>query len=65
MLKHISISQTNNCLIVNLYYHIDIKLAEMKILPSSPYAVFSSKEWDSFLNSRKKINKNRAILDYY
>ncbi len=30
----------------------------MKILPSSPYAVFNVKEWDSLVNSRKKINKN-------
>tara|TARA_B100000212_G_C27237474_1_gene474337 strand:- start:7 stop:210 length:204 start_codon:yes stop_codon:yes gene_type:complete len=31
----------------------------MKILPCSPYAVFSVNEWDSLVNSRKKINKNR------
>ena len=30
----------------------------MKILPSSPYAVFNVKEWDAIINSRKKINKN-------
>ena len=30
----------------------------MKILPSSPYAVFNVKEWDSVLNSRKKFNTN-------
>ena len=30
----------------------------MKILPSSPYAVFNVKEWDSLQNSRKKFNKN-------
>jgi len=30
----------------------------MKILPSSPYAVFDVKEWDSLVNSRKKFNKN-------
>ena len=30
----------------------------MKILPSSPYAVFNVKEWDSVLNSRKQFNKN-------
>jgi len=30
----------------------------MKILPSSPYAVFNAKEWNSLLNSRKKFNKN-------
>ena len=30
----------------------------MKILPSSPYAVFNAKEWDSLANSRKKFNKN-------
>ena len=30
----------------------------MKVLPSSPYAVFKVKEWDNLLNSRKKFNKN-------
>tara|TARA_Y100001978_G_scaffold110173_1_gene98308 strand:- start:127 stop:330 length:204 start_codon:yes stop_codon:yes gene_type:complete len=30
----------------------------MKILPSSPYAVFNVKEWDSLINSRKKLNKS-------
>ena len=30
----------------------------MKILPSSPYAVFNVKEWDSLVNSRKKFNKS-------
>ncbi len=30
----------------------------MKILPSSPYAVFNVKEWNSLQNSRKKFNKN-------
>tara|TARA_Y100000589_G_scaffold276551_1_gene271097 strand:- start:46 stop:264 length:219 start_codon:yes stop_codon:yes gene_type:complete len=33
-------------------------LNEMKILPSSPYAVFNVQEWDSLINSRKKFNKN-------
>ena len=38
----------------------------MKILPSSPYAVFDVKEWDSLLNSRKKINKDsRSNLQKY
>ena len=32
--------------------------SEMKILPSSPYAVFNVKEWESLVNSRKKFNKN-------
>ena len=36
----------------------DALLNEMKILPSSPYAVFNVKEWDSLQNSRKKFNKN-------
>ena len=36
----------------------DALLNEMKILPSSPYAVFNVKEWDSVLNNRKKFNKN-------
>ena len=30
----------------------------MKILPSSPYAVFNVKEWNSVLNNRKQFNKN-------
>ena len=30
----------------------------MKILPSSPYAVFDVNEWDSLVNSRKKNNNN-------
>ena len=30
----------------------------MKILPSSPYAVFNVKEWDSLIDSRKKFNIN-------
>ena len=39
----------------------------MKILPSSPYAVFNVKEWDSVLNSRKKFNKNSKcnLRKYY
>ena len=39
----------------------------MKILPSSPYAVFNVKEWDSLQNSRKKINKNSKcnLQKYY
>ena len=38
----------------------------MKILPSSPYAVFNAKDWDS-LNSRKKLNKNNKcnLQKYY
>ena len=30
----------------------------MKVLSSSPYAVFKAKEWESLVNSRKKFNKN-------
>ncbi len=30
----------------------------MKILPSSPYAVFNVNEWNSLVNSQKKNNKN-------
>ena len=39
----------------------------MKILPSSPYAVFNVKEWNSFVNSRKKFNKNSKcnLQKYY
>ena len=39
----------------------------MKILPSSPYAVFNVKEWESVLNSRKKFNKNSKcnLRKYY
>ena len=33
----------------------------MKILPSSPYAIFDVKEWDSLRNSRKKFNKNNKF----
>ena len=36
----------------------DVASNEMKIFPSSPYAVFNAKEWDSLVNSRKKFNKN-------
>ena len=31
----------------------------MKILPSSPYAVFNAKDWDSLLNRRKSFNASR------
>ena len=39
----------------------------MKNLPSSPYAVFNVKEWDSILNSRKKFDKNSKcnLQKYY
>jgi len=39
----------------------------MKILPSSPYAVFNVKEWDSLLNGRKKLHKNSKcnLQEYY
>tara|TARA_B100001115_G_scaffold10132_1_gene7438 strand:- start:103 stop:306 length:204 start_codon:yes stop_codon:yes gene_type:complete len=39
----------------------------MKILPSSPYAVFNAKEWDSLINSRKKFNKKSKcnLQKYY
>ncbi len=39
----------------------------MKILSSSPYAVFNVKEWDSLVNSRKKFNKNTKcnLQKYY
>ena len=39
----------------------------MKILPSSPYAVFNAKEWDSLLNVRKKNNKKSKcnLQNYY
>ena len=38
----------------------------MKILPSSPYAVFNVKEWDSLVNSRKKFNlHNKCNLQKY
>ena len=39
----------------------------MKILPSSPYAVFNVKEWDSLQNSRKNFNKNSKcnLQKYY
>ena len=55
------------CLIVNLYYNKGTLPNEMKILPSSPYAVFNVKEWDSLQNSRKKFNKNSKcnLQKYY
>ena len=59
MLKHIytpAIQKT--CLIVYMYYHVSTCLNEMKILPSSPYAIFNVNEWDSLTNSRKKYSKN-------
>ena len=37
----------------------------MKILLSSPYAVFNVKEWDSIVNSRKKFNKCNLEKYYY
>jgi len=39
----------------------------MKILPSSPYALFNVKEWDSLINSRKELNKNNKcnLKKYY
>ena len=39
----------------------------MKILPSSPYAVFNVKEWDSILKSSKNFNKNSKcnLKKYY
>ena len=40
-----------------MYYYKATSQNEMKILPSSPYAVFNVNEWDSLVNSRKKINK--------
>ncbi len=54
-------------MIVNLYYNKGTLPNEMKILPSSPYAVFNVKEWDSLQNSRKKFNKNSKcnLQKYY
>ena len=39
----------------------------MKILLSSPYAVFNAKDWDSHVNSRKKFNKSSKynLQKYY
>tara|TARA_B100000900_G_C20248937_1_gene581136 strand:+ start:391 stop:594 length:204 start_codon:yes stop_codon:yes gene_type:complete len=39
----------------------------MKILPSSPYAVFNVKEWESLTNTHKKFNKNNKcnLQNYY
>jgi len=50
-----------------LYYNKGTLPNEMKILPSSPYAVFNVKEWDSLQNSRKKFNKNSKcnLQKYY
>ena len=62
-----SIFEEKTCLIVNLYYNKGTLPNEMKILPSSPYAVFNVKEWDSLQNSRKKFNKNSKcnLQKYY
>ena len=59
--------EEKTCLIVNLYYNKGALPNEMKILPSSPYAVFNVKEWDSLQNSRKKFNKNSKcnLQKYY
>ena len=50
-----------------MYYNEGTLPNEMKILPSSPYAVFNVKEWDSLQNSRKKFNKNSKcnLQKYY
>ena len=50
-----------------MYYNKGALPNEMKILPSSPYAVFNVKEWDSLQNSRKKFNKNSKcnLQKYY
>ena len=54
------------CLLVNLYYYSNKQQKEMKILPSSPYAIFNVKEWESLVNSRKKFNqKNKCNLQKY
>tara|TARA_B100000963_G_C22290274_1_gene521096 strand:- start:383 stop:571 length:189 start_codon:yes stop_codon:yes gene_type:complete len=37
----------------------------MKIFPSSPYAVFNVKEWDSLVNGDKKNNKRKLKKIYY
>ena len=40
---------------------------KMKIMPSSPYAVFNVKEWDSLTSSRKKFSKSSKcnLQKYY
>ena len=50
-----------------MYYNKGTLPNEMKILPSSPYAVFNVQEWDSLQNSRKKFNKNSKcnLQKYY
>ncbi len=39
----------------------------MKILPSSPYAVFNAKEWESIINRQNRIDKDNKcnIQKYY
>tara|TARA_Y100001978_G_C23463273_1_gene323409 strand:+ start:384 stop:584 length:201 start_codon:yes stop_codon:yes gene_type:complete len=37
----------------------------MKILPSSPYAVFNVNEWESLVNSRKKNKNNKCNFQKY
>ena len=50
-----------------MYYYKDKYFDEMKILPSSPYAVFNAKEWNALVNCRKKFNKNKKynLHKYY
>ncbi len=49
-----------------MYYYVNMQFNDMKILPSSPYAVFDAKEWDDCIYSRKKNNQNNTCnLDKY
>ena len=59
--------RAKTCLIVNLYYYRSTLQNKMKILPSSPYAIFNVKEWDSLTSSRKKFSKSSKcnLQKYY
>ena len=61
----ISVKRRVTCILVYLYYYINTCLTEMKIFPSSPYAVFNVKEWDSLVNGDKKNNKRKLKKIYY
>ncbi len=60
-----SFKRRGTCVLVYLYYYVNTCLTEMKIFPSSPYAVFNVKEWDSLVNGYKKNNKCKLKKFYY
>ena len=60
-----SFKEQTTCILVNLYYYINTYLDEMKIFPSSPYAIFNVQEWDSLVNGYKKNNTCKLRKSYY